>query len=335
MLVDIVIPVYNGEQCLSGCLDSVLGQSYHNWRAIIIDDGSTDKSGAVADAYAEKDSRFTVIHQCNEGQYYARMRGIQESEGEILMFLDSDDRWIPECLEKLTNTFAKHNADIVMFPAMVIPEDGHPAFKIGNGFEKEGFLVKRDVCEVLLTSNDLNSLWLKAFKRDLFDVEELKKTAHKKARMGEDKIMQLPVFTEAREIYYLDECLYLYTYSTNSISHHYDASKISTMMASEMFDEVNRYKKIWGMDNKAISTRVDVYKLRHVMSCFGKIRKGCATKGDVRTFRAYPWKRELQQGSAYYLFGKDLTIREKAKLLSMMICVEILGWGTQGIKEQN
>ena len=99
--ISIIIPVYNDEKFLPECLDSVLRQDYPSFELLLIDDGSTDGSGEIADRYAEKDSRIVVVHQPNTGVSAARNRGVAEARGEYIAFVDADDRVTPSYLSHL------------------------------------------------------------------------------------------------------------------------------------------------------------------------------------------------------------------------------------------
>ena len=90
-LISIVVPLYNVENYLKECIDSILTQSYHNLEIILVDDGSTDNSGKICDNYAKKDSRIKVIHKENGGASDARNYGIKEAKGKYIQFTDSDD----------------------------------------------------------------------------------------------------------------------------------------------------------------------------------------------------------------------------------------------------
>ena len=90
-MISLIIPVYNVEQYLSQCLDTILNQTYSDFEVILINDGSKDNSGNICDKYAEVDSRVRVIHQSNSGVSIARNRGILEARGEWIAFIDSDD----------------------------------------------------------------------------------------------------------------------------------------------------------------------------------------------------------------------------------------------------
>lgn len=113
-LVSVIIPVYNVEKYLAECVDSVLNQTHRNIEVILVDDGSSDGSGAMCDAYAEQDERVRVIHKTNGGQSSARNAALEVMTGEWLLFVDSDD-WIePDTLEALL-TRKDERADIIEF----------------------------------------------------------------------------------------------------------------------------------------------------------------------------------------------------------------------------
>ena len=112
-LISVLIPVYNVEQYLERCLDSVMASTYQQLEIICVDDGSTDRSGMILDRYAAKDNRIKAIHQENTGLSGARNTGLEEASGEYISFIDSDD-WIHPCFfEYLMRVMEKENADVV------------------------------------------------------------------------------------------------------------------------------------------------------------------------------------------------------------------------------
>lgn len=113
-LISIIIPVYNVEQYIGPCLDSILAQLHHNFEAILIDDGSSDRSGAICDEYAAMDSRFSCVHIPNGGVGNARNLGLQKMTGEYCFFLDPDDVMDPEVLTHLLSIMKEHGADIAL-----------------------------------------------------------------------------------------------------------------------------------------------------------------------------------------------------------------------------
>ncbi len=119
--ISIIIPVYNGEKYIDTCLRSLYAQRYNNWEAICVDDGSSDYTPVLLDAYGEKDQRIRVIHQSNSGVSLARMTGISAATGSYLMFIDVDDTLTPDALETLADKFAgEARSDIVIFGFNII-----------------------------------------------------------------------------------------------------------------------------------------------------------------------------------------------------------------------
>jgi glycosyltransferase involved in cell wall biosynthesis len=101
-LFSVVIPVYQAERYLGECIDSVLNQTYENFEVVIVDDGSSDRSGKICDTYAGKDSRVVVIHKENGGPTSARTIGAEKGKGKYILFLDSDDRLDNETLKRMS-----------------------------------------------------------------------------------------------------------------------------------------------------------------------------------------------------------------------------------------
>lgn len=110
--VSIIVPVYQVENYLHKCVDSILAQTFTDFELILVDDGSKDRSGQICDEYAEMDERVTVIHKENSGPSDTRNRGIEQAAGNYFMFVDSDDYIAPTMVECLYQSILKENADI-------------------------------------------------------------------------------------------------------------------------------------------------------------------------------------------------------------------------------
>jgi glycosyltransferase involved in cell wall biosynthesis len=111
MLISVIIPAYNIDKYLAESLDSVLAQTYPHFEVIIVNDGSTDRTLEIAQEYAAKDDRIRVVSQLNQGISGARNHGIRETTGELLAFLDGDDRWHPDKLNAHINHFQSFGQD--------------------------------------------------------------------------------------------------------------------------------------------------------------------------------------------------------------------------------
>jgi glycosyltransferase involved in cell wall biosynthesis len=126
--ISVILPVYNVEPYLCMCLDSVIQQTYTDLEIILIDDGSTDRSGIICDSYARKDSRIVVLHQPNQGVSAARNKGLDICTGAYISFVDPDDYIDNDLLEILYSSLIKTQADMVGSYATVIVqvENYHP-----------------------------------------------------------------------------------------------------------------------------------------------------------------------------------------------------------------
>lgn len=112
--ISIIIPVYNAEDFLDSCLASIIGQTYGDWEAVLVDDGSSDRSSEICDGYAAWDSRFHVVHQKNAGTSAARNAGIAVAGGDYITFMDNDDWWLDSaCLAKIVASLMERPVDLL------------------------------------------------------------------------------------------------------------------------------------------------------------------------------------------------------------------------------
>ena len=114
-MISVIVPVYNVEKYLSECIESLIGQTYSDLEIILINDGSTDKSGDICDMYSRKDKRIHVIHKENGGNTSARKEGVKHSKGEYIAFVDADDWLEPFMFQQMLKS--GENADIIIFAA--------------------------------------------------------------------------------------------------------------------------------------------------------------------------------------------------------------------------
>lgn len=167
-MINLIVPVYNVENYLPRCVDSILAQTFTDFELILIDDGSQDNSGKICDEYATKDNRVIVYHQENRGQAAARNFALDVVKGEYIAFADSDDYLHPKMLETLFEVLNKSEADISVCSHKKGNEDNYLWPKLNNNFSvyngKE-FLIhcyndKVEKCWVM---------WDKLYRRSCFD----------------------------------------------------------------------------------------------------------------------------------------------------------------------
>ena len=210
--VSIIIPVFNTENYLSTCLDSVLNQTLGNIEIICINDGSTDSSLEILKNYQEMDHRIKIIDKDNEGQGIARNIGIDNAVGEYIAFVDSDDFIKKDMLEKLYNSSKKSNLDLVMCKVASYNEltneinDSLWYYSLGifKDFEKNVFSHKDTMdftCEISVTP--YNKLYKNSFikKHNIKFAENL---------IFEDEVFFYDVYLKANKVSIVDETLYYY-----------------------------------------------------------------------------------------------------------------------------
>lgn len=198
-LVSVIMPSYNAEKYIKEAIESVIAQTYTNWELFVIDDGSTDGSGTILDGYARSDDRIHVFHQENSGQFFAREKGIAMSQGEYILFLDSDDALMPDCLEKLYEVICESKPDMIMFAYRVSYDDGKEDIERDMIFSERKEISPEWLRENLILNNTFNALWTKAFRRELFEGDDTDYSALTGTHFGEDKIRLLYPVTVAKK----------------------------------------------------------------------------------------------------------------------------------------
>lgn len=210
-LVSIIIPVYNVEAYLEKCLSSVSAQTEKNIEIIVVDDGSTDGSGAICDAFAKKDSRAIVIHKENEGCSVARNTGIAIARGKYLYFVDSDDTITPNAVELLYNKAEELRADVVVCalelttPDNYIEEMEQGALKLFDS--SKSYSGYEYLYNSIKYSNLRDEICRHFFSREFFNKHGL---AFEKGIYHEDQLLVMLMFLKAERVALIPERVYIY-----------------------------------------------------------------------------------------------------------------------------
>jgi len=220
MFVSFLVPVYNVEKYLKECIESLLVQKGCGYEIILLDDGSTDNSGALCDQYKDAFPDIVrVIHKENEGLLATRRRGFKEAKGDWFICVDSDDFIKSDLLEKVVQTIQKYDCDMVMYNYEYLGLDGERT-KSRVKLKHESIYTletKMDIYEKKLCSVDINSMWMRAMKRETVDIDE-DYSNYGIRNMCEDAVQILSIYTAAEKIIYLDVPLYVYRKGQESIT---------------------------------------------------------------------------------------------------------------------
>lgn len=217
MFFSVVVPVYNVEDYLNECIDSILSQTFEDFELILVNDGSKDGSGKICDEYGAKDSRVKVIHKENGGLSDARNCGTKVTSGEYLIYLDSDDYISKNDFLECIYNKAQNGADIICYKFKKYFENSKTFLKCDYGFpqldeytslfEKINYLVKSD--------SFYCSAWSKAIKLDLLRNNKIE---FEKGLLGEDQEWYYHVLLNAKSIDGIDRDYIVYRQRSNSIT---------------------------------------------------------------------------------------------------------------------
>lgn len=204
-LVSVIVAVYNIEDYLPRCLDSVCGQTYKHLEIILVDDGSTDTSGAVCEHYALHDARVMVIHKENGGLSDARNAGLSAAKGDYIGFVDGDD-WIePQMYEAMVTGCVENNAQIAVCRYKQITKRGI----IDASTDHSVLLTRNEALEIYVCGHDnyliYNSVWSKLFAREVIAGMEFPV-----GKKSEDIMFTTKAFCKMNRCFYLDQAYYNY-----------------------------------------------------------------------------------------------------------------------------
>lgn len=212
MQMSIIIPVFNGTATLGRCIDSILAQSFPDYQVIIVDDGSTDESLALANRYAAQDNRITVISAQHAGPGKARNIGLALAQGEYVLYMDADDYWLrSDLLEALFNRIHTSPADVYMYHMVKVTQSGTVLDRYNKPpFEHPDAVFPLDAVyhDLVRDGHTLAAVGNKCVRRDLMLENGI---SFREDVLGEDIDWVLQLFSHVRTISLLNIRAYAYT----------------------------------------------------------------------------------------------------------------------------
>ena len=297
-LISVVVPVYNLENYLEKTLNSICRQTYPNLEIIVVNDGSSDDTGAVADGCASRDFRIKVIHKENGGVTSARLRGIAEASGDWIGFVDGDDYIEPNMYERLLENALKYKADISHCGyQMVFPNRVDYYYNTGRVVLQDRTSGLKD----LLTGAFVEpGLCNKLYRRDLF--QNLEQHMNTTIRINEDLLMNYWLFKAAHNAVFEDVCPYHYlvrkgSAANSELNEHklWDPLRVTKILLEDVPEEVEPvvYRKwIRTLINSAsMVTQENPQLIKPYRDhCRKELRKQLP---EVITGRKCPWKLKM------------------------------------------
>lgn len=225
--ISIIIPIYNVEQFLPKCLDSIIKQTYKNLEIILVNDGSTDTCPQICDKYATKDSRIKVIHKENGGLSDARNAGFQFVTGDYLAFVDSDDLVSLDFYENLLKISIQKNADIVESGILKFTDE-KDLQNLQQDNSVEEFETEKAL-ELLMKEQLKQVVWNKLYKTNIVN-----NLLFEKGKIHEDEFWTYQIFARAKKIVKTNYPLYFYRQQEESImAEKYSIRRLSGVEARE------------------------------------------------------------------------------------------------------
>lgn len=209
-IVSVIVAAYNAERFLERCLNSIAAQTLSDFEVIVVDDGSVDKTGIIADSFAHKDARFQVIHKENEGVASARQTGIDLAKGTFSIHVDSDDWVEPDMLKELSDFAESESADMVFFDFFEISKDGEH-YNCQRPSPSDRISIWGQ------TMNSLSgSLCNKFIRHKLYSNYSI--SFDKRVNFEEDKLICLKLLSYNITVRYLNKSFYHYDHTQNDTS---------------------------------------------------------------------------------------------------------------------
>lgn len=269
-LISIIVPVFNAEEYLAQCLDSILNQTYRDLEILCINDGSCDGSIGILKKYKNRDSRIVIIDKQNEGVSATRNVGLKKANGDYLMFVDADD-WIePYTCEKALVTLNDNNADIVMWsyvseygasnsPKTIFPDNCvFERQEILNRLHRRFIGIVGEELEHPELADAICPVWGKLYKRDLIVQSGAAFIDLVEIGTYEDGIFNLETFFYADKVVYLNQCMYHYRRSnTTSVTSAYREELFG--LWQNLYQRMGQYiqeKNLPEIYNEALQNRI-------------------------------------------------------------------------------
>ena len=314
MLLSVIIPIYDVENYIRECFESILVQKFDDIEFICIDDGSTDTSGSICDEYAQKDNRLIVKHSENRGVAAARNLGLSLAKGKYIAWIDPDDYISSNWIEVITKAICENDWDILVFDYTILKDDKRVVKEYKN---KTGFIDKFEFLSDIVDDQIIQSqLWQKVFKRELFEGIVFPETA----KCMEDYAVLHKIIEKASNIFYLNEILYFYRVRNDGLVMVVDLEKSYNcyLIAKERYEYLEvKYKNISriGFLCQALGFCIQFQKTSRCGKCYF-------------LFKYRQLRDVIKKHIFNILKNKKLTYKEKIKFLLIVfglagICIKL------------
>ena len=318
-LLSIITPVYQVEQYLPQCLDSILAQTYPHWELILVDDGSKDRSGEICDEYAKKDGRIRVIHTENRGAGAARNTGFAHATGEYVVFVDSDDYISENMIERLYMTIHKSKYDLVVCNFLRAYPDGKNDFTTQfPDMEISG----REVLAHWKTQKNYGLWtvpWSKIIRKSILD-----QVKFPEGKYFEDEFFSDQLFLRCDRVRVIPDSLYVNRVRTSSTM-----NSQKTRNYLDLIDAFQARIELYLEQSLPVDEvyKILIYLLEPYSKCASARFQG-QDRERLRQARAFIWN------TSRLLMKKELSLVKKGSLLAIGVCPSLTFRGAVRLRGQ-
>ncbi|MBQ6021145.1 MAG: glycosyltransferase family 2 protein [Clostridia bacterium] len=321
MKFSIIVPVYNAEKYLSECVGSVLRQTFSDYELILVDDGSGRVCADLCDALSSEHERIRVIHQCNSGQLYARVAGIENAAGEYIIFLDADDILLPECLQKLAEASQRTDGPEMMIYSFFRQEQNgvrtEPSFLFEHEYVFRG-KEKNALYELFFNGSGLNNVWTKAVRKDVFLRPHPDYSNFSHLRCAEDRVQSMIAVSNAASVAYLPQRLYVYRLTPGSVTREFSPESVGRFDMKAVYPLEIACLKEWNLFSDSSLEKLNASYIIHSEYVLDLFYKNIHNKDGRAELLSYPWPdlvpKECAEG-----YENNAFLSERQKLLFTMM----------------
>lgn len=299
-MVSVIIPVYNVQDYLARCVDSVLCQSYKDLEIILVDDGSTDHSGALCDDYASRDSRIKVIHKSNGGLSDARNAGLDVMTGDYVTFIDADDYVHPYFVELLLRGLHESGSQIAVCRWQEL-NDGEEHKSVDTQYLDTVTFTRDEAINSIFYQQDLNhSACSRIFKAEIF-----KDLRFPVGVLYEDLAIIYPVLSKVEKVALIQPAMYYYMHREGSII---------TTMTLQRTHVLDHLEALEAQLEEEAPQYLPAVRSRHMSACFNMLRLMPANDPQWQPTKERCWDYVKKMRLSCL---KDSNVRSKNKIASL------------------
>lgn len=316
-LISVIVPIYNVEEYVAECIESITRQTYQNIQVILVDDGSQDQSGIICEHYAALDERIEVVHQSNMGLVVARKSGLEKATGDYIGFVDGDDYIEADMYENLLREIQESDADFV-HSGFIKNEDTKIPFKkkviyLSNMEEKE------NIIRTAIFGSDsyiTPSIWSKLFKSHI--IKECYGQVPDSAQYGEDLINLCICIKKCDKVVLVEEAYYHYRYRGDSITNEKNIKGLENIFRyyGNICDTLVQYKSYEELKSLIME---DV-----IANILGKIRS--LAKHDFQIAQYYFADSDKLRGKKVVIYGAGIVGKDYYAQISRHMDCSIIAW---------